>query len=229
MNKVYPDARAALTDLHDGAVILLGGFGLCGIPFDAIDALLALGRKRLVIVSNNAGTTEHGVSHLLRAGLVEKMVSSYVGENEVFERLMLEGKLTVELVPQGTLAERLRAGGAGIPAFYTPTGVGTLVAAGKEIRDFGGRDYLLETAITGDYAIVRAFQADTEGNLVFRKTARNFNPVMATAARVTIAEAEHIVPAGSLDPDRIHTPAIYVRRVFQAQPRKKPIERLRTR
>ena len=243
MNKVYPDARTAVSDLPDGASILLGGFGLCGIPCDAIDALLALGKRRLVIVSNNAGTTDHGVSHLLRAGLVEKMVSSYVGENEVFERLLLEGKLTVELVPQGTLAERIRAGGAGIPAFFTPTGYGTQIADGglpmlhdkdgkvvktsqrKETREFGGRLYVLEPAITGDFALIKAWKADETGNLVFHRTARNFNPMMAAAAAVTIAEVEQIVEVGELDPNTIHTPGIYVQRVFRSENSEKRIER----
>ena len=229
MSKIYPDAKSALADVPDGAVLLVGGFGLCGIPVDAILALHDLGPRNLTVVSNNAGTTEHGLSHLLRTRQIARMVSSYVGENEIFERQMLAGELQVELVPQGTLAERIRAGGAGIPAFFTPTGVGTLVAEGKEIRTFDGREYVLERGIVGDFAIVRAAKADEHGNLVFRKTARNFNPVMATAAKITIAEVEEIVPAGSIDPDHVHVPAIYVQRMFRAQPLTKPIERLRVR
>ncbi|MFI5210170.1 MAG: CoA transferase subunit A [Gemmatimonadales bacterium] len=224
-SKVFPDAASALADLPDGVTILSGGFGLCGIPQDCILALRDLGRRDLTVVSNNAGTTEHGLVHLLRNRQIRRMVSSYVGENAVFEQQMLDGSLEVELVPQGTLAERIRAGGAGIPAFFTPTGVGTVVAEGKETREIEGRTYVLERAIQGDYAIVRAHRGDRLGNLVYRKTARNFNPLMAAAGRITIAEVEELVEPGALDPDGIHTPAIYVQRVFQARTRNEVIER----
>jgi 3-oxoacid CoA-transferase subunit A len=224
-SKVFPDAASALADLPDGVTILSGGFGLCGIPQDCILALRDLGRRDLTVVSNNAGTTEHGLVHLLRNRQIRRMVSSYVGENSVFEQQMLDGSLEVELVPQGTLAERIRAGGAGIPAFFTPTGVGTVVAEGKETREIEGRTFVLERAIRGDYAIVRAHKGDRLGNLVYRKTARNFNPMMAAAGRITIAEVEELVEPGTLDPDGIHTPAIYVQRVFQARSRNAVIER----
>jgi 3-oxoacid CoA-transferase subunit A len=223
--KVFPDAASALADLPDGATVLSGGFGLCGIPQDCIMAVRALGRRNLTVVSNNAGTTDHGLVHLLRNKQIRKMISSYVGENAIFEQQMLEGSLEVELVPQGTLAERIRAGGAGIPAFYTPTGVGTVVAEGKDVREFEGRAYVLERAIKGDFAMVRAHRGDTLGNLVFRKTARNFNPLMAAAGRITVAEVEELVEPGQLDPDLIHTPAIYVQRLFKAQSRNTVIER----
>lgn len=225
MSKVFPDAISAVKDVPDGATLVVGGFGLCGIPEESILALRLVGPTDLTIVSNNAGTTEHGLVHLLRNGQVRRMVSSYVGENEVFEQQMLSGALEVDLVPQGTLAERLRAGGAGIPAFYTPTGTGTRVADGKEVREFHGRPYLLEHGIVGDFALVRAWKGDTRGNLVFRKTARNFNPLCAMAGRVTIAEVEHLVPPGELDPDTIHTPEIFVQRVFQCRSVVKHIER----
>ncbi len=224
-SKVYRDAASALADLPDGATVLSGGFGLCGIPQDCILALRDLGRRDLTVVSNNAGTTDHGLVHLLRNRQIRRMVSSYVGENSVFEQQMLDGSLEVELVPQGTLAERIRAGGAGIPAFFTPTGVGTVVAEGKETREIEGRTYVLERAIRGDYAIVRAHKGDHLGNLVYRKTARNFNPMMAAAGRITIAEVEELVEPGTLDPDGIHTPAIYVQRIFQAGSRNEVIER----
>ena len=225
MNKVYPDAKSALTDISDGATVLVGGFGLCGIPAEAIAALRDLGPRQLTIVSNNAGTTEHGLVHLLKNGQVKKMISSYVGENEVFEKQMLSGELQVELTPQGTLAERIRAGGAGIPAFFTPTGVGTLVAEGKEVREFDGRAFVLERGIVGDFALVHAWKGDTDGNLVYRKTARNFNPMMATAGRITVAEVEHLVQPGELEPDAIHTPALFVQRIFQCRTNTKHIER----
>ena len=224
-SKVFKDAASALADLPDGATLLSGGFGLCGIAQDCIMAVRALGRTNLTVVSNNAGTTEHGLVHLLRNKQIRKMISSYVGENEVFEQQMLGGTLEVELVPQGTLAERIRAGGAGIPAFYTATGVGTVVAEGKDVREFDGRQYVLERAIRGDFAIVRAHRGDTLGNLVFRKTARNFNPLMAAAGKITVAEVEELVEPGQLDPDLIHTPAIYVQRIFKAQSRNTVIER----
>jgi 3-oxoacid CoA-transferase subunit A len=225
MSKLYPDAIAALKDVPDDATLVVGGFGLCGIPEESILALRLVNPTGLTIVSNNAGTTDHGLVHLLKNGQVRKMVASYVGENDIFEQQMLSGQLAVELVPQGTLAERLRAGGAGIPAFYTPTGVGTMVADGKEVREFNGRRFLLERAITGDFALVRAWKGDTNGNLVFRKTARNFNPLCAMAGRITVAEVEQLVKPGELAPDEIHTPAIFVQRVFQCRSVVKHIER----
>lgn len=225
MNKVFPDAAAACADIPDNVTILVGGFGLCGVPEEAIFALRDRRVKGLTVVSNNAGTSHHGLVHLLKTGQIRKMISSYVGENEVFEKLMLSGQLEVELTPQGTLAERIRAGGAGIPAFYTPTGVGTLVAVGKETREFDGRTYVMERGIRGEFALVKAYKGDTQGNLVYRKTARNFNPMMATAGRVTIAEVEHLVEVGELDGDEIHTPAIFVQRIFQAKSPTKHIER----
>lgn len=225
MSKLFPDAIAALKDVPDDATLVVGGFGLCGIPEESILALRLVNPTGLTIVSNNAGTTDHGLVHLLKNGQVRTMIASYVGENEIFERQMLSGQLAVELVPQGTLAERLRAGGAGIPAFYTPTGVGTMVAEGKEVREFNGRRFLLEQAITGDFALVRAWKGDTNGNLVFRKTARNFNPLCAMAGRITVAEVEELVEPGELAPDEIHTPAIFVQRVFQCRSVVKHIER----
>jgi 3-oxoacid CoA-transferase subunit A len=224
MDKSFPDARAALHDLRDGMTLLAGGFGLSGNPENCIRAIAELGIKELTVVSNNCGTTDKGLGILLAAGQVKKMVSSYVGENKVFERLFLDGKLEVELCPQGTLAERLRAGGAGIPAFYTPTGYGTQRAEGRETRQFGGRWCILEQAITGDFAIVKAWKGDRWGNLVYRKTARNFNPMCAAAGRVTVAEVEQLVEVGELDPDQIHTPGIYVKRIFQGARYEKPIE-----
>jgi 3-oxoacid CoA-transferase subunit A len=215
MNKVYPDAASAVADLQDSATVLVGGFGLCGIPEECILAVRDLGRRDLTIVSNNAGTTDHGLVHLLKNRQVKKMMSSYVGENAIFEQQMLSGELDVELIPQGTLAERVRAGGAGIPAFFTATGVGTIVAKGKEVREFEDRAYIMERGITGDFALVKAHRGDTQGNLVFRKTARNFNPLMAMAGRITVAEVEHLVQPGELDHDEIHTPAIFVPRLQQ--------------
>ena len=229
MNKVFPDATAALAGVRDGMTILVGGFGLCGIPEEAIFALRDSGAKGLTVVSNNAGTTNHGLVHLLKNRQVRKMMSSYVGENEVFEQQMLSGELEVELIPQGTLAERIRAGGAGIPAFFTPTGFGTLVAEGKETREFDGRMYVMERGITGDFALVRAWKGDRRGNLVFRKTARNFNPMMATAGRITVAEVEELVEPGELEPDQVHVPEIFVQRLFRTRTREKHIERRTTR
>jgi 3-oxoacid CoA-transferase subunit A len=225
MSKVFNDAISALKDVPDGATLLVGGFGLCGIPEESILALRLVNPTGLTVVSNNAGTTDHGLVHLLKNGQVKKMISSYVGENAVFEQQMLSGQLEVDLIPQGTLAERLRAGGAGIPAFYTPTGVGTIVAEGKEVREFEGRRYLLERAITGDFALVRAWKGDTRGNLVFRKTARNFNPLCAMAGRITVAEVEELVEPGDLGPDEIHTPEIFVQRIFRCRSVVKHIER----
>ena len=229
MNKVFPDATAALAGVRDGMTILVGGFGLCGIPEEAIFALRDSGVKGLTVVSNNAGTTDHGLVHLLKNRQVRKMMSSYVGENEVFEKQMLSGELEVELIPQGTLAERIRAGGAGIPAFFTPTGYGTIVADGKETREFDGRMYVMERGITGDFALVRAWKGDRRGNLVFRKTARNFNPMMAAAGRVTVAEVEELVEPGEIEPDQVHVPEIFVQRVFRTRVRDKHVERRTTR
>lgn len=213
--KIFSSAMEAVADVKDGSTILLGGFGLCGIPENLIKALVEKGVTGLTCVSNNAGVDDYGIGLMFKKKQVKKMISSYVGENATFEKLLLSGELEVELCPQGTLAERCRAGGAGIPAFFTPTGAGTLVAKGKETRVFQGREYVLEQAITGDFAFVKAWKADTLGNLVYRKTARNFNPVMATAGKICIAEVEEIVPAGSLDPDHIHTPAVYVKRLVK--------------
>jgi 3-oxoacid CoA-transferase subunit A len=229
VNKVHPNAASALAGVRDGMTILVGGFGLCGIPEDAIFALRDSGVKGLTVVSNNAGTTNHGLVHLLKNRQVRKMMSSYVGENEVFEQQMLSGELEVELIPQGTLAERIRAGGAGIPAFFTPTGYGTLVAEGKETREFDGRPYVMERGITGDFALVRAWKGDRRGNLVFRKTARNFNPMMAAAGRITVAEVEELVEPGEIEPDQVHVPEIFVQRVFRTRLREKHIERRTTR
>src|SRR3954464_2866065 len=224
MNKVYADARAALHDVSDGVTILAGGFGLSGNPENCITELARRNVRDLTIVSNNCGTTEKGLGVLLAQGQVKRMVSSYVGENKIFEQQFLSGQLEVELCPQGTLAERLRAGGAGIEAFYTPTGYGTQVAEGKETRELNGRHCVLEQAIRGDFAIVKAWKGDRWGNLVFRKTSRNFNPLCAAAGKVTIAEVEELVEVGELDPDLIHLPSIYVQRIFQGQGYDKPIE-----
>ena len=229
MKKIYPSAAEALFDLKDGATLVVGGFGLCGNPEMLIGAVHDKGVKGLTIVSNNCGTTDLGLGVLLQARQVKRMVASYVGENKEFERQYLSGELEVELTPQGTLAERCRAGAAGIGGFYTATGVGTQVAEGKEVRNFGGRDYLLELPIKGDFALVKAWKADAWGNLVFRKTARNFNQPMAGAARVTVAEVEEIVPVGALDPDQIHVPSIYVSRLVLGKDYRKPIERRTTR
>ncbi|HWM87135.1 MAG TPA: CoA transferase subunit A, partial [Kofleriaceae bacterium] len=214
MNKVYASAREALTDVADAAVIMSGGFGLCGNPENCIRELARRGVKGLTIISNNCGTTEKGLGVLLAAGQVRRMVSSYVGENKVFEKLFLSGELEVELNPQGTLAERIRAGGAGVEAFFTPTGFGTKVAEGKETREIGGRNCVLEHALRADFAIVKAWKGDRHGNLVYRKTANNFNQAMAMAAKVTIAEVEELVEPGELDPDTVHTPGIYVQRII---------------
>lgn len=216
MRKIYADAKAALEGLtFDGMTIMSGGFGLCGIPENLIAALRDTGVKDLTVISNNAGVDGFGLGQLLETRQIAKMISSYVGENKEFERQYLAGELQLEFNPQGTLAERIRAGGAGIPAFFTATGVGTLVAEGKEVRTFDGRDYVMETGLIADLSIVKAWKADERGNLVFRKTARNFNPMMATAGKVTVVEVEEIVPTGSLDPDHIHTPGIYVDRLIQ--------------
>ena len=215
MRKIYADVTSALEGLtFDGMTVMSGGFGLCGIPENLIAGLKASGVKGLTVISNNAGVDGFGLGQLLETKQIAKMISSYVGENKEFERQYLAGELQLEFNPQGTLAERIRAGGAGIPAFFTATGVGTLVAEGKEVRDFDGRKYVMETGLVADLAIVKAWKADERGNLVFRKTARNFNPMMATAGKVTLVEVEEIVPVGSLDPDHIHTPGVYVDRLF---------------
>lgn len=225
MNKVFPSAEAAIFDIEDGASILCGGFGLCGNPENLIRALHNKGVKNLTIISNNCGTDKYGLGILLQSKQIKKMVSSYVGENKNFEQQFLNGELEVELVPQGTLAERIRCGGAGIPAFYTPTAVGTMLGEGKEVREFDGREYLLERGITADFAIVHAWKGDRLGNLVYRKTARNFNPLCATAGKICIAEVEHLVEVGELDPDMIHTPGIYVDRIVQGEYYEKWIEK----
>ncbi|MFM1852702.1 MAG: hypothetical protein RL164_19 [Bacteroidota bacterium] len=224
MNKVVKDVEQALEGIQDGMTLLVGGFGLCGIPENSIAHLVKMGVKNLTCISNNAGVDDFGLGLLLQAKQVKKMISSYVGENDEFERQMLSGELEVELIPQGSLAERCRAGGAGIPAFFTPAGYGTEVAEGKEVRVFNGKPHILETALTADYAIVKAWKGDTEGNLVFKATARNFNPMMAMAGKITIAEVEELVSAGSLDPNFIHTPGIFVQRIFQGNSFEKRIE-----
>lgn len=229
MDKVYADAERALFDVADGSTVLVGGFGLCGIPENCIEALYKKGVRDLHIISNNCGIDGKGLGRLLQNGQVSSIVGSYVGENKTFERLYIEGKLNVELCPQGSLAERIRAGGAGIPAFFTPAGYGTVRAEGKETRTFQDRlgrerHYILETALTGDFALVKAWKGDRTGNLIFRKTARNFNPIMATAARITVAEVEELVEPGQLDPDQVHTPGIYVKRLFVASKYEKAIE-----
>jgi 3-oxoacid CoA-transferase subunit A len=216
MRKIFPDVASALEGLtFDGMTVMSGGFGLCGIPEKLIAGLRDSGVKGITVISNNAGVDGFGLGQLLETKQIAKMISSYVGENKEFERQYLAGELQLEFNPQGTLAERIRAGGAGIPAFFTATGVGTLVAEGKEVRNFGGRDYVMETGLVADLAIVKAWKADERGNLVFRKTARNFNPMMATAGKTTVVEVEEIVPTGALDPDHIHTPGIYVDRIVQ--------------
>src|SRR3954454_16512742 len=225
MNKVVSSAAEAVKDVADGAVVMSGGFGLCGNPENLIAALHRKGVKNLTIISNNCGTTELGLGILLKARQVKKMVASYVGENKEFERQVLSGELEVELNPQGTLAERIRAGGVGLGGFFTPTGVGTKIAEGKETRVIDGREYVLETPLKADFAIVRAWKADRWGNLVFRKTARNFSPLMCKAAEVTIVECEHLVEVGELDPDDIHVPSIYVQRIVQGHGYQKWIER----
>lgn len=225
MNKVIPNAIEAIADVPDGATIMTGGFGLCGIPENLIGAIRQKGIRNLTVISNNAGIDDFGVGLLLQTRQVRKMISTYVGENGLFEKLVLSGELEVELVPQGTFSERIRAGGAGIPAFYTPTGYGTVVAEGKEVREFNGRMYVMEAGLTADYAFIKAWKGDTAGNLVYRKTGRNFNPPMATAGRITIAEVEHLVEKGQLEPDLIHTPGIYVHRIFQGANYQKRIEK----
>ncbi len=222
--KVFADAKSAIEGVKDNMTLLVGGFGLCGIPENAIEALRDSGVKGLTCVSNNAGVDDFGLGLLLKTRQIKKMMSSYVGENATFERQYMAGELELEFCPQGTLAERLRAGGAGIPGFFTPTGVGTLVADGKEMRTFDGREYILEKGITGDFAFVKAWKGDKFGNLVFRKTARNFNPMVAMAGKITVAEVEHLVEVGELDPDNIHTPGVFVQRIFQGINYQKRIE-----
>ena len=224
MNKVVANADIAIQDIFDGATIAIGGFGLCGIPENCITALVKLGVKNLTCVSNNAGVDDFGLGLLLQKRQIKKMISSYVGENKLFEQLVLSGELELEVTPQGTLAEKLRAGGAGIPAFFTPTGAGTIIAEGKEVKVYNGKNCILEESITTDFAIVKAWKGDAMGNLVYRKTARNFNPVVATAGRITIAEVEELVPVGSIDPDMVHTPGIYIKRIFQGKNYEKRIE-----
>jgi len=225
VNKVMRDAAAAIADVQDGATIMLGGFGLCGIPENLIMALRDKGTKNLTIVSNNAGVDGRGAGLLLEARQIRRIIATYVGENKLLEELAISGDLQMDLIPQGTFSERMRAAGAGIAGFYTPTGYGTLVADGKETREFNGRMYVLERALTADFAFVKAWKGDRWGNLIYRKTARNFNPVMATAARVTIAEVEQLVEVGELEADHIHTPAIYVKRIMQGPKYEKRIER----
>ena len=230
MKKVYSDATQAVAGLlKDGMTIMAGGFGLCGIPDELIDAIQASGVKDLTVISNNAGIDNVGLGKLLQTRQIAKMISSYVGENKEFARQYLGGELAIEFNPQGTLAERIRAGGAGIPAFFTKTGVGTLIAEGKEVREFDGENYVMERGLFADLAIVHAWKGDTEGNLVYRKTARNFNPMMATAAKVTVAQVEHLVQPGEIDGDAIHTPGIFVKRIIHVAIREKRIEQRTTR
>ena len=225
MNKVQQDAINAISDVQDGAAIMVGGFGLCGIPENLISALCLKGTKNLTIISNNAGVDGFGVGLLLKAGQIRKIVATYVGENHLLEQLAIDGKIELELNPQGTFSERIRAGGAGIPAFYTPTGFGTIIAEGKETREFNGRMYVLEQAMTADFAFIKAWKGDRLGNLVYRRTARNFNPMMATAGRIAIAEVEELVQPGEIDPDAVHTPAIYIKRILQGTQYEKRIEK----
>jgi len=225
VNKILPNAEAAVADLFDGATIMVGGFGLCGIPENLIEAVRARGVRNLTVISNNAGVEGFGVGRWLENGQIRKIIGTYIGDNKLYEELVMKGQLEADLIPQGSFSERIRAGGAGIPAFYTPTGVGTVVERGKEVREFDGRPYLLECALKADFALVKAWRGDRWGNLVYRKTARNFNPMMATAARVTIAEVEEIVELGALDPEAIVTQGIYVQRIIQGPHYAKRIER----
>ncbi|MFY7880496.1 MAG: CoA transferase subunit A [Lacibacter sp.] len=229
MNKVVANAEAAIHDIQDGATLMLGGFGLCGIPENCIAALVKKGVKQLTCISNNAGVDDFGIGLMLRQKQVKKMISSYVGENAEFERQLLSGELEVELIPQGTLATRCMAAGYGMPAVFTPAGVGTEVAVGKEVRNFNGKDYLMEFAFDADFAIVKAWKGDTMGNLIFKATSRNFNPLMAMAGKITIAEVEELVQPGELDPNDIHTPGIYVHRIFKGTGYEKRIEQRTTR
>jgi 3-oxoacid CoA-transferase subunit A len=224
MNKVVSDVEKALMGLESNMTIMLGGFGLCGIPENSIGQMVKMGINNLTCISNNAGVDDFGLGLLLQTKQIKKMISSYVGENDEFERQMLSGELEVDLIPQGSLAERCRAGGAGIPAFFTPAGYGTEVAEGKEVRIFNGKPHILESALTADFAIVKAWKGDTEGNLIYKATARNFNPMMAMAGKITVAEVEELVPAGELEPDQIHTPGIFVQRIFKGEKFEKRIE-----
>ena len=225
MHKVVASADEAIHDVFDGATIMVGGFGLCGIPENLIRALTRKGVKNLTTISNNAGVDGLGMGLLLANGQIKRHIGTYVGENKLLEQMVLNGTVQLDLVPQGTFAERIRAGGAGIPAFFTPTGVGTMVAEGKEARDFDGRAYIMERALQADFAFVKAWKGDKWGNLVYRKTARNFNPMMATAAKITIAEVEHLVEPGELDPDMVHTPSVFVKRIFQGELFERRIEK----
>src|SRR5579863_8098589 len=225
MNKVVANADEAIRDVFDGAVVMVGGFGLCGIPENLIRALVRKGVKNLTTISNNVGVDGFGMGLLLVAGQIRKHIGTYVGENKLLEQMVLQGRIELDLVPQGTFSERIRAGGAGIPAFFTPTGAGTVVAENKETRELDGRIYVMEHALKADFALVKAWKGDAWGNLVYRKTARNFNPMMATAAKVTIAEVEHLVEVGELDADTVHTPSVYVKRIFQGELYEKRIER----
>jgi len=225
MNKVVANADEAIRDIPDGATLMIGGFGLCGIPENLIRALVRRGTKNLTTISNNVGVDGYGMGLLLAAGQISRHFGSYVGENRLLEQMVLEKKIDLQLVPQGTFSERIRAGGAGIPAFFTPTGVGTLVAEKNETREFDGRTYIMERALKADFAFIKAWKGDKWGNLVYRKTARNFNPMMATAAKITIAEVEHLVEVGELDPDLVHTPSIYVQRIFQGEIYERRIEK----
>ncbi len=225
MNKVYKNADEAIFDIKDGATLMVGGFGLCGIPENLITALVNKGVQNLHTISNNMGIDDFGLGLLLKKGQIKSHKGSYVGENKHFEEMVLAGKLDLELIPQGTLAERIRAGGAGIPAFFTPTGYGTIVAEGKETREFDGRTFVMERWLRADFSLIKAWKGDKWGNLIYRKTARNFNPMIATAGRITIAEVEHLVEPGELPPDQIHTPGIYVQRIFQSVGQEKRIER----
>jgi 3-oxoacid CoA-transferase subunit A len=229
MNKVVKNVEEALIGVEDGMTLMIGGFGLCGIPENSIAELVKKGTKNLTCISNNAGVDDFGLGLLLQTKQIKKMISSYVGENDEFERQMLSGELEVDLIPQGSLAERCRAGGAGIPAFFTPAGYGTEVAEGKEVRIYNGKPHILEEALTADFAIVKAWKGDTEGNLVFKATAMNFNPMMAMAGKITVAEVEELVPAGQLDPNHIHTPGIFVQRIFKGEKFEKRIEQRTTR
>jgi 3-oxoacid CoA-transferase subunit A len=229
MNKVVKNVEEALVGVQDGMTLMIGGFGLCGIPENSIAELVKKGTKNLTCISNNAGVDDFGLGLLLQTKQIKKMISSYVGENDEFERQMLSGELEVDLIPQGSLAERCRAGGAGIPAFFTPAGYGTEVAEGKEVRIYNGKPHILEEALTADFAIVKAWKGDTEGNLVFKATAMNFNPMMAMAGKITVAEVEELVPAGQLDPNHIHTPGIFVQRIFKGEKFEKRIEQMTTR
>lgn len=229
MNKVISSAEEAIKDIKDGMTLMLGGFGLCGIPENSISALVKQGTKELTCISNNAGVDDFGIGLMLQKHQVKKMISSYVGENAEFERQLLSGELEVELIPQGSLAERCRAGGAGIPAFFTPAGYGTEVGEGKESREFNGKMHILESALTADFAIVKAWKGDTHGNLIYKGTARNFNPPMAMAGKITIAEVEELVEPGELDPNFIHTPGIFVQRIFKGNNYEKRIEKVTTR